>query len=88
MPDHPNFDIKFQNDNLKVSKPFSQGLRGCPGGVISQNVIRLFIAKVLWQFDLEAKTGIEKVSFDKDFKFGTFWERPPFWVRFKPVDRA
>jgi hypothetical protein len=55
--------------------------------MISQNIIRLFIAKVLWQFDLEADPGIEKLSFDKDFKFLTFWERPQFWLRFKPVPR-
>ncbi|POS74595.1 cytochrome P450 [Diaporthe helianthi] len=84
-PKHPLFDGRFKDDNLKVSRPFSQGLRGCPGGVISQNVIRLFIAKVLWQFDLEAAPGIEDLSFDKDFKFLTFWERPQFWIRFKPV---
>jgi hypothetical protein len=71
-----------------VSKTFSQGLRGCPGGVISQNIIRLFIAKVLWQFDLEAGPGIENLSFDKNFRFLTFWERPQFWVRFKPVPRS
>ncbi|KAG8161450.1 hypothetical protein KVR01_008437 [Diaporthe batatas] len=86
-PKHPQFDSRFKDDNLKVSRPFSQGLRGCPGGVIAQNVIRLFIAKVLWQFDLEAAPGIKDLSFDKDFRFLTFWERPQFWLRFKPVPR-
>lgn len=55
--------------------------------MISQNVIRLTIAKVLWQFDLEAGPGIEKMSFDQDFRFLTFWERPHFGVRFKPRQR-
>ena len=50
-------------------------------------VLRLFVAKVLWRFDLEAAPGQGGLSFDKDFKFLSFWERPPFWVRFKPVVR-
>ncbi|KAI0899582.1 cytochrome P450 [Annulohypoxylon nitens] len=84
---HPRFNERYKDDNLKASKPFSQGPRGCPGGAITLAVIRLFIAKVLWQFDLEAVPGQDSLSFEKDFKFLTMWERPPFWVRFKPVQR-
>lgn len=87
-PDHSRFDLRYKNDNLKASKPFSQGLRGCPGGAIASAVIRLFAAKILWQFDLEAAPGQDGLSFDRDFKFLTFWERPPFWVRFKPARGA
>ncbi|CAJ2510912.1 Uu.00g065370.m01.CDS01 [Anthostomella pinea] len=86
-PDHPRFDPKYKVDNLKASKPFSQGPRGCPGGAIASAVLRLFIAKVLWQFDLEAAPGQDGLSFDRDFKFMTFWERPPFWVRLTPRGR-
>lgn len=86
-PDHPKFRPRYKNDNLKASKPFSQGPRGCPGGAIALAVIRLFVARVLWQFDLEAAPGQDDLSFDKDFRFLTFWERPPFWVRFKPLQR-
>lgn len=87
-PDHPRFDPVYQDDNLKASKPFSQGPRGCPGGAIALSVLRIFAAKVLWEFDLEAAPGQDGLSFDKDFRFMTFWERPPFWVRFKPVQGA
>ncbi|KAI0547645.1 cytochrome P450 [Xylaria curta] len=75
----PRFDPSYENDDLKASKPFSQGLRGCPGGSIATAIIRLFIAKVVWRFDLEATKN--DISFDKDFKFLTFWERPDFFVR-------
>ncbi|KEY72631.1 hypothetical protein S7711_06265, partial [Stachybotrys chartarum IBT 7711] len=87
-PEHPDFDEKYRNDNLKASKPFSQGPRGCPGGAIALAVIKLFMAKVLWQFDIEAMPGQESLSFEKHFKFMVFWERPSFWVRFKSVERA
>ncbi|KAI0477089.1 cytochrome P450 [Xylariaceae sp. FL0804] len=82
-PDHPRYEEKYRGDNLKASKPFSQGPRGCPGGAIAVTTIRLFIAMVLLEFDLEAGPGQHDLSFDRHFRFMTFWERPPFWVRFK-----
>jgi cytochrome P450 len=85
--DHPRFNPRYKDDNLKASRPFSQGPRGCPGGLIAVAVIRLFITKVLWAFDLEAVEGQDALSFDRDFVFLTFWERPPYWVRFKSVRR-
>ncbi|KAK8861950.1 cytochrome P450 [Apiospora arundinis] len=87
-PDHPQFNAKYKNDDLTASKPFSQGPRGCPGGAIAMAVVRLFIVKVLWQFDLEGMPGYKELSFEKDFKWLTFWERPPFWVRFQPIQRS
>ncbi|KAI0450753.1 cytochrome P450 [Xylaria acuta] len=83
-PDDPRFDPSFKDDDLKASKPFSQGLRGCPGGSIATAIVRLFIAKVVWRFDLE--TTQNDISFD-DFRFMTFWERPDFFVRMIPVKR-
>lgn len=76
-PDHPRFDPAYQDDTLAAAKPFSQGPRGCPGGSIAMAVIRLFIAKTLWHFDLEAAPGFEEMSFEKGFRWLTFWERPP-----------
>ncbi|KAI1366623.1 cytochrome P450 [Xylaria arbuscula] len=84
-PDDLRFDPAFKDDDLKASKPFSQGLRGCPGGSIAMAIVRLFIAKIVWRFDLE--TTHNDISFDKDFKFMTFWERPDFFVRMTPVKR-
>ncbi|TGJ81696.1 hypothetical protein E0Z10_g7076 [Xylaria hypoxylon] len=85
--DDPRFDPSFKNDDLKASKPFSQGLRGCPGGAIATAIIRLFIAKVVWRFDLTT-TQADDISFDRDFKFMTFWERPDFFIRMASVKRA
>ncbi|KAI0974334.1 cytochrome P450 [Xylaria arbuscula] len=80
----PRFDPSFKDDDLKASKPFSQGLRGCPGGPIATAIVRLFITKVVWRFDLE--TDQHNISFD-DFRFMTFWERPDFFVRMIPAKR-
>ncbi|CAH0043516.1 unnamed protein product [Clonostachys solani] len=87
-PDHPSFNPKYGDDNLKASKPFSQGPRGCPGGPIASATVRLLMAKVLWQFDLEFGAGQRDLSFEKDYKFLAFWDKPVFRVRFKPVQRV
>ncbi|CAH0021772.1 unnamed protein product, partial [Clonostachys rhizophaga] len=87
-PDHPKFNPIYAGDNLKASKPFSQGPRGCPGGPIASATVRLLMAKVLWQFDLEFGIGQRDLSFEKDYKFLAFWDKPEFHVRFKPVQRA
>ncbi|KAF3763035.1 hypothetical protein M406DRAFT_322989 [Cryphonectria parasitica EP155] len=85
-PDHPCFDQKFKDDNLKASMPFNQGTRACTGSSIALAVLRLFLAKVLMHFDLEAVPGQDEVLFDEHYKYLAFWERPPFRVRFKRVD--
>ncbi|KAK4216870.1 cytochrome P450 [Rhypophila decipiens] len=74
-PTHPLYDERYKDDDLKVSKPFSQGPRGCPGGAIARGVISLFVAKLLWRFDLEAVEGKELPDFDKDLRVWGFWER-------------
>lgn len=47
----------YKDDNLTVFKPFSQGPRGCPGEVMALAAVRLFIANVVWQYDLEVVHG-------------------------------
>lgn len=47
----------------------------------------LFLDRMLWQFDFEAMPGQDGRSVDQEFRFMAFWERPPFWVRFKPNQR-
>uniref|UniRef100_A0A8H7KE28 Uncharacterized protein n=1 Tax=Bionectria ochroleuca TaxID=29856 RepID=A0A8H7KE28_BIOOC len=87
-PDHPKFNPIYKDDNLKASRPFSQGPRGCPGGPIASATVRLLMAKVLWQFDLDFGADQRDLSFEKDYKFLAFWDKPQFRVRFKPVQRA
>ena len=48
---------------------------------------RLFIAKVLWAFDVKMLPG-QRIEFEKDFWMYGMWEKPPFWVRFHPVARS
>ncbi|KAI1260523.1 cytochrome P450 [Xylariaceae sp. FL1019] len=71
-PDHPSL------------KPFSQGLRGCPGGSLLMAIIRPIIAKVIWRSNIK-RINHTDISLDRNFEFVTFWERPEFLVRMKTV---
>lgn len=47
---------------------------------------RLFIAKVLWSFDVEVLPG-QNIVFEDAFRQYAMWEKPKFWVRFHEVER-
>ncbi|KAK6222291.1 hypothetical protein LQW54_000991 [Pestalotiopsis sp. IQ-011] len=82
--EHPAYETKYQNDDPKAFLPFNQGPRACPGSAIAGATTKLFLAKVLWSFDLVA-TPDQNISFDKHFTFYSMWEKPEFWVRFIQV---
>lgn len=79
--DHPLFNDRYVNDNLKAHFPFSIGPRQCTAREISWSQLRLFLGKVLWTFDLEGVYGHER-SFDKDFSVHVMWYQPKLCVRF------
>jgi hypothetical protein len=47
---------------------------------------KLFLAKVLWTFDL-SKVDEQKVDLEKDLRHYGFFEKPETFVRFVPVAR-
>ncbi|KAI0418971.1 isotrichodermin C-15 hydroxylase [Xylaria grammica] len=69
-PDHPRYEAKYADDMLKAMAPFSTGPRACPGRESAWTQMRLFLAKVLWAFDLELVRGGD-ITFDKDFSMHT-----------------
>jgi cytochrome P450 len=79
--DHPLYDPKFRDDNLKAFFPFSLGTRQCTGKEIAYMQTRLFLGKVLWTFDLEGVRGHDK-TFDENFSVHVLWNRPELYVRF------
>ncbi|KAF4634048.1 hypothetical protein G7Y89_g4056 [Cudoniella acicularis] len=84
--DHLYWKSAFKSDARESFFPFSQGPRGCPGMALAWHETRLFIAKVLWSFDVEMLPD-QNIVFERDFNIHAMWEKPKFWVRFHPVVR-
>ncbi|TGO65891.1 hypothetical protein BOTNAR_0073g00160 [Botryotinia narcissicola] len=82
----PEYDCKYENDDPKAFLPFNQGPRMCPASAIAWTQMNLYLAKILWTFDVEAVSG-QDVSFDRDFSVYAMRHKPQFWVRFVPVKR-
>ncbi|KAJ5274000.1 hypothetical protein N7478_009125 [Penicillium angulare] len=81
---HPLYDSQFARDNRKGFHPFSQGPRICAGREIAWWQSRLFLAKVLWTFDLEMVYG-QHVDMEKDLRGWGMYEKPEISVRFRPA---
>lgn len=83
---HPSYDMAFKNDARDSFFPFSLGPRSCPGMALAWRETRLFVAKVLWSFDVEMVEG-QSIYFDRDFDHFGMWKKPRFFVRLIPVRR-
>jgi hypothetical protein len=59
----------------------------CLGREIALQQVKLFMAKVLWTFNMEGVKGMDK-NFDDDFSLHAMWYRPRIWVRFHSVKRS
>ena len=69
---------------MRAFFPFSLGVRQCAGREIAWTQYRLFLAKTLWAFDLEAVRGHEG-SFDRQVSAHVMWNHPDLFVRFVPA---
>ncbi len=85
-PEDLHYDTAYDRDEKKGFHPFNQGPRMCPGREVSWMQTRLFIAKVLWTFDLEMVPG-QDVDWERDFRLWAMWQKPEVFVRFVPVHR-
>ncbi|RYP10844.1 hypothetical protein DL764_000396 [Monosporascus ibericus] len=81
---HPHYDQAFRHDHLKGFWPFSQGPRMCPGRESAWVQTKLFIAKVVWNFDLEMVPG-QDYDWERDMKHYSMWQKPDLFVKFIPV---
>ncbi|KAF2704106.1 cytochrome P450 [Pleomassaria siparia CBS 279.74] len=66
-------DVKrFTGDRRDLYHPFSLGPCNCPGQHLPWAVMRVMLAKLLWEFDMKLAPGVSLVEL-KDQK--TFWHR-------------
>ncbi|ODM18784.1 hypothetical protein SI65_05401 [Aspergillus cristatus] len=64
----------FYNDKRSVLQPFSVGPRNCIGKNLAYNEMRVILARVLWNFDLELCA--ESRGWERQRSYLT-WEKPP-----------
>ncbi|KAJ8117362.1 hypothetical protein ONZ43_g4226 [Nemania bipapillata] len=81
---HAQWEPAFRGDATDFFFPFGHGPRACIGQAQAWRQMRLFIAKVLWEFNVEMLPG-QDFNFERDFRLYAMWEKPKFWVRFHRV---
>ncbi|KAL4986543.1 cytochrome P450 [Aspergillus falconensis] len=68
----------FFSDNREVLQPFSTGPRNCIGKNLAYHEMRMILAKVLWNFDLELCEESKEWWDQKSFEI---WEKPPLMCK-------
>lgn len=76
-------DSRFENDNRDAFQPFSTGPRNCIGRSLALHETRIFLAEVLYEFDLEL--DIRSKSWADQLIY-TIWEKHKLWVNLRPVN--
>ena len=59
-------------------QPFSIGPRSCIGRNLAYNEMRLILARVLWNFDLEL---CDKSKYWNEQRTYVLWEKPALWCK-------
>lgn len=83
-PSHPLYEEALSPKDKKAFAPFSMGPRGCPGTNSAHMQARIFLAKLVWQFDMELS---KPVDWEAELTMYAVWSRPEVWVRFTAVAR-
>ncbi|KJK61356.1 Cytochrome P450 [Aspergillus parasiticus SU-1] len=74
-------DPRFANDSKTVLQPFSFGPRNCIGRNLANAEMRLILARVLYNFDLELDVRSENWSQQETY---ILWNKPGLYVRLRP----
>ncbi|KAL7933465.1 cytochrome P450 [Trichoderma chlorosporum] len=74
-------DPRFENDQRRIFTPFSVGGRGCIGKNLALAEIRLIMARLIWNYDIELAK--ESVGWDKRCKCYIVFEKGPLNIRLK-----
>lgn len=86
---HPLYNKAFAHDCIKELPVFSLGPRACIGRELGWAEARLFIAKVVWQFDVIRAPGetLDMQGLERDLLHFGFLIKPRFMVQFLPRQR-
>ncbi|KAK8098118.1 uncharacterized protein PG998_013604 [Apiospora kogelbergensis] len=78
---HPLHDPRYASDNHAGFRPFSAGPRDCVGKNLANGEMRLILARLLWNFDIELVEGQEDWA-AKQRVFDVY-EKGPLMVRLR-----
>ena len=78
-------DVRYAEDRREASQPFSLGPRGCIGRSLAYAEIRIILARVLFEFDLELMDSSR--SWLENLKVFFLWQKDPLMVRLRPVHK-
>lgn len=76
-------DPAYDNDRREAQQPFSYGPRNCLGLNLGWHEIRLVMAKMVYNFDLELCE--ESRGWAEGLNAYIVWERPPLMIKAIPV---
>ncbi|KAK6952190.1 hypothetical protein Daesc_006723 [Daldinia eschscholtzii] len=77
-------DPQFNDDKRDASQPFSFGPRNCIGRNLAYVELKIIIARLVWDFDIENVTEGEWM----DQKVYMVWEKSPLWIKLHPAQRS
>ncbi|KAF2712060.1 cytochrome P450 [Pleomassaria siparia CBS 279.74] len=80
VPERWTGDERYADDKKAVLQPFSHGTRDCVGKNMAYHEMRLIIAKVLFNFDLELCPESANWA---DQRIFTLWEKKPLLCKLK-----
>ncbi|KAL7894093.1 cytochrome P450 [Trichoderma sp. SZMC 28014] len=75
-------DSRFENDEKKIFTPFSVGSRGCIAKNLAFTEMRLIMARMVWNYDIEITQ--ESIGWEKSCKCYIAFEKGPLYIRLKP----
>ncbi|KAK4039424.1 cytochrome P450 [Parachaetomium inaequale] len=73
-------------DRLEAMQTFSVGPRNCVGRNLAYAEMRLIMARIIFEFDMELADQCR--DWLKNARVYTIWEKEPLYVRFTPVKRG
>ncbi|OJJ07137.1 hypothetical protein ASPVEDRAFT_33377 [Aspergillus versicolor CBS 583.65] len=79
-------DPEYKDDVKSATHPFGTGPRSCAGRPLALAEMKLIIARIVWNFDLELTA--DSKTWGEDLKIFHLWDITPLYVRFTHVDRA
>ncbi|KAF5011171.1 hypothetical protein FDECE_2696 [Fusarium decemcellulare] len=77
-------DPQYAGDSKDALQPFSYGPRNCIGRNLAYAEMRLILARLIWNFDLELVPGGENWFNQRSF---LIWEKGGYMVKLTRVDR-